>query len=96
MGCPLLCERSWQGIDTVESSTLGNTLNVARASRLMGVSAIQDKTRSTTVPAIFRPLGYPKAGGTEDQLNQRQQGLHCKSRHSILPPSRKAVDGTDM
>ena len=71
MGCPLLCERSWQGIDTVESSTLGNTLNAARASRLMGVSAIQDETRNTTVPAIFLPQGHPKAGCTEGQLNQR-------------------------
>ena len=93
MGCALLCERSWQGIDTEESSTLVNTLNAACASRLVGVSAIQDETRGTTLPAIFRPPGHSK-GDTENQLNQRQEGLRCKSRYGILP--RKSVDRTDM
>ena len=78
--CALLGKRSLQVIDTAGSSTPGNTLNVANAFRLMVVSASQHEASSMAVPATSRPRGRPKAGGTEDRLNQEKARLCCKSR----------------
>ena len=91
-GCALLGE-SQQGIDTVLNSTQGNTLNAASAIHLIEVSASENKTCSTTVPATFRPPGHPKVGGAEGRVNQRQEKLRCKSHYGILP--RKSIDRGD-